>query len=257
MLIDLGTTWNEGLELGLRTQPLRVRLPNQVQVKGLQFEAASSSWVESYGWFREQLVRFLTANKDKNFVKSHGREPDKFIKKQGEFSLKDSFCGSDLCWAGSVFFLSKAARDVYPGSWLLTIPDPGSNKNKKRRGKKFVVLPFLVTINFTKSNFFVFLTGTATCQRIKVLFLPKKLLLSSQKYELEIRDPGSEIWDPVSEIRDPEKIHITVRIQWQNITWSRSTTLIQSEQEFLAGILFCTGLLDSDPTWQFDLSILL
>jgi hypothetical protein len=29
-------------------------------------------------------VRFLTANKDKNFVKSHGREPDKFIKKQGE-----------------------------------------------------------------------------------------------------------------------------------------------------------------------------
>ncbi len=29
-------------------------------------------------------MRFLTANKDKNFVKSHGREPDKFIKKQGE-----------------------------------------------------------------------------------------------------------------------------------------------------------------------------
>jgi hypothetical protein len=52
-------------------------------------------------------------------------------------------------------------------------PDPGSNKNKKRRGKKFVVSPFLVTINFTKSNFFVFLTGTATFQRIKVLFTQK------------------------------------------------------------------------------------
>lgn len=32
---------------------------------------------------REDLVRFLAANKDKNFVKSHGREPDKFVKKQG------------------------------------------------------------------------------------------------------------------------------------------------------------------------------
>jgi hypothetical protein len=28
-------------------------------------------------------VKFLSANKDKNFVKSHGREPDKFVKKQG------------------------------------------------------------------------------------------------------------------------------------------------------------------------------
>ncbi len=153
MLIDLGTTWNEGLELGLRTQPLRVRLPNQVQVKGLQFEAASSSWVESYGWFREQLVRFLTANKDKNFVKSHGREPDKFIKKQGEFSLKDSFCGSDLCWAGPVFFLSKAARDVYPGSWL-----PGSRikQKQKEEREKICCLTFSCNYKFHEIEFFCF-----------------------------------------------------------------------------------------------------
>ena len=32
---------------------------------------------------RDELVNFLTASKDSNFVKSHGREPEKFIKKQG------------------------------------------------------------------------------------------------------------------------------------------------------------------------------
>ncbi len=42
MLTYLGTTWNEGLELGLRTQPLRVRLPHQVQVKVLHFVVASN-----------------------------------------------------------------------------------------------------------------------------------------------------------------------------------------------------------------------
>jgi hypothetical protein len=38
--------------------------------------------------------------------------------------------------------------DVFPGS---QISDPGSNYNKKIRGKFFVVaLPFFVTMNFTK-----------------------------------------------------------------------------------------------------------
>jgi len=32
---------------------------------------------------RDELVNFLTANKHNNFVKSHGREPERFIKKQG------------------------------------------------------------------------------------------------------------------------------------------------------------------------------
>ncbi len=49
-------------------------------------------------------------------------------------------------------------RDVYPGSWFLPIPDPGSrisdpgsqNSNKREGGKKFVVIPFYVATNFTK-----------------------------------------------------------------------------------------------------------
>ena len=32
---------------------------------------------------QEELVTFLAANRGSNFVKSHGREQDKFIKKQG------------------------------------------------------------------------------------------------------------------------------------------------------------------------------
>ena len=31
----------------------------------------------------EHLVQFLNKHRNKNFMKSHGREPDKFIKKQG------------------------------------------------------------------------------------------------------------------------------------------------------------------------------
>ena len=34
---------------------------------------------------REDLIEFLSNNKDKNFVKSHGREPAEFIRKQGKF----------------------------------------------------------------------------------------------------------------------------------------------------------------------------
>ena len=32
---------------------------------------------------QKELVNFLSANRDKNFVKGHGREQEKFIKKQG------------------------------------------------------------------------------------------------------------------------------------------------------------------------------
>ena len=34
---------------------------------------------------REDLIAFLTSNKDKNFVKSHGREPAVFLRKQGSY----------------------------------------------------------------------------------------------------------------------------------------------------------------------------
>ena len=42
-------------------------------------------------------------------------------------------------------------RDVYPGSWFLPIPDPGSKNSNKREGwKKFVVINFFVAKNITK-----------------------------------------------------------------------------------------------------------
>ena len=34
---------------------------------------------------RDDLIEFLSNNKDKNFVKSHGREPAEFIRKQGKY----------------------------------------------------------------------------------------------------------------------------------------------------------------------------
>ena len=37
---------------------------------------------------REDLIDFLSNNKDKNFVKSHGREPAEFIRKQGIFIIR-------------------------------------------------------------------------------------------------------------------------------------------------------------------------
>ena len=33
---------------------------------------------------RENLVAFLSSNRDKNFVKSHGRDPKEFLRKQGK-----------------------------------------------------------------------------------------------------------------------------------------------------------------------------
>jgi len=47
-------------------------------------------------------------------------------------------------------------RDVYPGSWFLPIPDPGSRNpdpktaTKERGEKKLVAIPFYVATNFTK-----------------------------------------------------------------------------------------------------------
>ncbi len=57
-------------------------------------------------------------------------------------------------------------RDVYPGSWFLPIPDPGSRisdtgsriqKQQQKRGvKKIVVKPFFVATNFTKFKIILF-----------------------------------------------------------------------------------------------------
>ncbi len=95
-----------------------------------------------------------------------------------------------------------------PGSWFLSIPDPGSripdpgskNSNKRQGWKFFFFKPFFVATNFTKLNIILFLI----CWRKKfgpifqelLKFLPKKLSPSPQKYGFGIRDRGSEIRDP-------------------------------------------------------------
>ncbi len=91
-------------------------------------------------------------------------------------------------------------RDVYPGSWFLPIPDPGSKNSNKRQGWKFFfVKPFFVVTNFTKLNIILFLIwrkkfGPIFQELLK--FLPKKLSPSPPKYGIGIRDPGSEIREP-------------------------------------------------------------
>jgi hypothetical protein len=86
------------------------------------------------------------------------------------------------------------------------IPDPGSRipdpkTGRKERGeKKSFVKHFFVATNFPKCKIILFFN----CSRKKFEpnfkelwnFLPKKLSLSSQKYEFGIRDPGFEIRDP-------------------------------------------------------------
>jgi hypothetical protein len=51
-------------------------------------------------------------------------------------------------------------RDVYPRSRILIFSHPGSRIQKTamkdRVEKKFVVIPFLGAINFTKLNYFIF-----------------------------------------------------------------------------------------------------
>jgi hypothetical protein len=88
--------------------------------------------------------------------------------------------------------------DVYPGSWLLHIPYPGSKNSNKREGwKKISCHTFFVDINFTKWKLFYFWNAEeknlGQFSKNYRTFYPKKLSLSSQKYGLEIRDSGSGI----------------------------------------------------------------
>jgi hypothetical protein len=109
-------------------------------------------------------------------------------------------------------------RDIYPGSWFLPIPDPGSKNRKKEGQKKIWYHIFFVVANLTKLNIILFLK----CWRKKfgpifrelLKFLPKNFSLCSQIYGFGIRDPGSEI-------RDPEKTYSGSRIQGSKRPGSR------------------------------------
>ncbi len=99
-------------------------------------------------------------------------------------------------------------RDVYPGSWFLPIPDPGSwisdpgskNSNKREGWKKLVVITFYVATNFTKLQIILVLK----CWRKKfgpILkeFFTQKIVNKLSK--IWVWDPGSGIRDPGSWIR--------------------------------------------------------
>ncbi len=126
--------------------------------------------------------------------------------------------------------------DVYPGSWFLPIPDPISKNSYKREGwKKTFVKHFFVATNFTKCKIILSLN----CSRKNLgqisknygTFLPKKLSLSSQKYEFGIQDlrsgiPNKPIPDPGSRIQgskrhripDPDPQHCIC--SWKTCVWN-------------------------------------
>ncbi len=69
------------------------------------------------------------------------------------FILFIYFKSSLYCSWNYLFYTVLRIRDVYPGSWFLSIPDPGSKKQQQQRGvKKFVVLPIFVATKITKFN---------------------------------------------------------------------------------------------------------
>ncbi len=130
--------------------------------------------------------------------------------KQKNFEKKTYFC--QCC--GSGMFIPD------PGSWFLPIPDlrspiPDPKTGRKERGeKKSSVKHFFVATNFPKCKIILFLN----CSRKKFEpnfkelwnFLPKKLSISSQKYEFGIRDPRSGIQESKgtqSRIPDPDPQH--------------------------------------------------
>jgi hypothetical protein len=107
-------------------------------------------------------------------------------------------------------------RDVYPGSWILPIPDPGSlipdPKTAIKRGvkKKLVVIPFFEAIKFTKLKIILFLESRrkknwANFQRIIELFTQKIVTNLSKIVGLgsRSRDPSSGIRKKPIRIPDP------------------------------------------------------
>ncbi len=82
-------------------------------------------------------------------------------------------------------------RDVYPGSWFLPIPDPGSKNSNKREGWKKICFNFLCSHKFLKiANYAEMLQKKiwANFQRIIELFTQKFVTKLSKIW---IWDPGS------------------------------------------------------------------
>ncbi len=84
-------------------------------------------------------------------------------------------------------------RDIYPGSWFLPIPDPGSKNSNKREGwKKICCHTFFVATNFSKLNIIFFLIWQrkiwATFQRIIEVFTQ---IIVTKLSKIWVWDPGS------------------------------------------------------------------
>ncbi len=99
-----------------------------------------------------------------------------------------SFCHCMFCTVLRI-------RDVYPGSWFLTIPDSGSKNINKREGwKKICYHTIFYSHKFHKiENYFIFEMLKkliwANFQRIIELFT-QKIVNKLSKYGFGIRDPG-------------------------------------------------------------------
>jgi hypothetical protein len=103
-------------------------------------------------------------------------------------------------------------RDVYPGSRILIFTHPGSkNSNKREVWKKFIVIPFFVATNFTKSHIILFFY----CWKRIELFTQKVVTKLSKIWALDpgsgknpIPDPGSRGQKgTASRIPDPDRQH--------------------------------------------------
>ncbi len=156
------------------------------------------------------------------------RQPNKF-RNQNHYEFKTVWRARFGNWKSVL-----RIRDVYPGSWFLPIPDPGSrisdpetkNSNKREGWKKISCHNFLCSHKFHKiAKYFNFEVVKkkfwANFQRIIELFTQKIVTKLSKIW----------IWDPGSETRDPEKTYSGSRIQGSKRApdpWSRSATLLKS-----------------------------
>ncbi len=104
-------------------------------------------------------------------------------------------------------------RDVYPGSWILPIPDPRSRiqKQQQKRGEKKYVAIFFCSQRFHQIELFCYWNAQekiwASFHRI-IELLPKNLSLTSQKYGFGIRKkPIPDLGPWVNKAPDPDPKH--------------------------------------------------
>ncbi len=86
--------------------------------------------------------------------------------------------------------------DVYPWSWFLPFPDPGSKNRNKREGWKNWLLYLFYSHKFHKIEFFfwnAYEKNLASFHRITEL-INKKFVTKLSK--IRVWDPRSGIWDP-------------------------------------------------------------